>query len=143
MDDWTLKIRIKAVPEKWKSDKKLINFFSRRVLSKKITNKNNYNFKIGFCHSNQYNFTYHFKNHKQYLFKRHSSHFSDFILLWKFFSSINPSFHFLLELNFNKILQIKKYQYIEYKLNHTFLEIYNFYIYQNTSFIIYLKRNHI
>lgn len=31
LDDWTLKIRIKAVPEKWKANKELINYISSEL----------------------------------------------------------------------------------------------------------------
>lgn len=35
MDDWTLKIRIKAVPEKWKANKELITFLAEELWVKK------------------------------------------------------------------------------------------------------------
>ena len=31
LDDWTLKIRLKAPPEKWKANKELIKFFSKEL----------------------------------------------------------------------------------------------------------------
>lgn len=37
LDDWTLKIRIKAIPEKWKANKELIKFLSKEL----EVNKNN------------------------------------------------------------------------------------------------------
>jgi uncharacterized protein (TIGR00251 family) len=35
LDDWTLKIRIKAVPENWKANKELISFLSKELNIKK------------------------------------------------------------------------------------------------------------
>jgi len=35
LDDWTFKIRINAVPEKWKANKELINFLSSELKAKK------------------------------------------------------------------------------------------------------------
>jgi len=35
LSDWTLKIRLKAVPENWKANKELINFLSKQIWIKK------------------------------------------------------------------------------------------------------------
>jgi uncharacterized protein (TIGR00251 family) len=35
LDDWTLKIRIKAVPENWKANKELISFLAKEFSVKK------------------------------------------------------------------------------------------------------------
>ncbi len=35
LSDWTLKIRIKAVPENWKANKELISFLSKQIWIKK------------------------------------------------------------------------------------------------------------
>jgi len=35
LDDWTLKVRIKAVPENWKANKELINFLAKEFWVKK------------------------------------------------------------------------------------------------------------
>jgi len=35
LDDWTLKVRIKAVPENWKANKELINFLAKEFWIKK------------------------------------------------------------------------------------------------------------
>ena len=35
MSDWVLKIRIKAIPEKWKANYELINFLSKNLKIKK------------------------------------------------------------------------------------------------------------
>lgn len=35
MDDWTIKIKLKAVPEKWKANKELIEFLSKELNVKK------------------------------------------------------------------------------------------------------------
>lgn len=35
MDDWTIKIKLKAIPEKWKANKELIEFLSKELNIKK------------------------------------------------------------------------------------------------------------
>jgi len=35
LDDWTLKVRIKAVPENWKANKELISFLAKEFWIKK------------------------------------------------------------------------------------------------------------
>jgi len=35
LSDWTLKIRIKAVPENWKANKELISFLAKELWTKK------------------------------------------------------------------------------------------------------------